>query len=112
MNRQYSLRKNKQFQYVYRKGKPYPSHHAVLLIAHGPAVRVGFVVGKKIGGAVTRNLVKRRMRENFRLLLPTVKPGNYVFVVRPPAAQADYHQLGATIRRLLAKADALLPEAP
>lgn len=52
-------------------------------------VRLGIAVPKKIGSAVTRNRIKRRLREGWRELLPDVSPGaDYVLLVRSPLAEA------------------------
>ncbi len=71
----------------------------------GPA-RVGLVVGKSVGPAVTRNRVKRRLREILRARLGSLPSGS-VLVVRalPPAASAGSAALAADVdaglRRLL-----------
>lgn len=72
-----------------------------------PTQRVGFVVSKAVGNAVTRNRVKRRLRHLTREHLPTLRgfPGSVVLVVRalPAAAQASYAELGADLGRCVAK---------
>lgn len=57
-----------------------------MLLAKGKGLQVGFSVSKKVGNAVTRNKVKRRLRECFRPHLGDVKNGLYVIVARPSAA--------------------------
>jgi ribonuclease P protein component len=59
-----------------------------------PGPRVGFVVSKAVGNAVTRNLVKRRLRHLARHRLTSL-PGSAVLVVRalPAAATASYDGL-------------------
>ena len=55
---------------------------------------VGFVVSKAVGSAVTRNMVKRRLRHLARERLSSL-PGSAVLVVRalPPSAEASYAAL-------------------
>jgi ribonuclease P protein component len=50
--------------------------------------RVGFTVTRKLGGAVERNRIRRRLKEAVRLVLPgRMRPGrDYVFIGRPEAA--------------------------
>jgi ribonuclease P protein component len=68
-------------------------------------VRVGFVVGRAVGNAVTRNLVKRRLRALVRDRLDSV-PGGALLVVRalPPAASASSAALAEDLDGALARA--------
>ena len=108
MERRYRLQKNRAFQYVYRKGHSVACRDLVLLFARSKELRVGFSVSKKVGKAVVRNKVKRRLRECFRPWLGDVKTGLYVIVARPSAAQAAFRDLQRDVRYLLKKQDALL----
>ncbi len=107
MQKQYRLKKDKAFQYVYHRGKSVSCHDLVLLIAKGRGLQVGFSVSKKVGNAVTRNKVKRRLRECFRPYLGDVKTGLYVFVARPSAANATFQQLQRQVKDLLRRQSAL-----
>jgi ribonuclease P protein component len=78
---------------------------------------VGIVVSKKVGNAVVRNRVRRRLRDALReLLAGGVDPaaqhrGNpsfdLVIIARPEAAEANYSQLSAALRRALERSKAL-----
>ena len=103
MERRYRLQKNRAFQYVYRKGHSAACRDLVLLTAPGRELKVGFSVSKKVGNAVTRNKVKRRLRECFRPHLGDVKTGLYVIVARPSAAEAAFDTLRKDVRYLLKK---------
>ena len=105
MERRYRLQKNKAFQYVYHRGRSAACRDLVMLVA------------KKVGNAVTRNKVKRRLRECFRPYLGDVKSGLYVVVARPSAAAASFSSLQKDVRYLLKKHGALptqpkSPDAP
>ena len=107
MERQYRLQKNRAFQYVYRRGHSVACRDLVMLAAKGRELKVGFSVSKKVGNAVTRNRVKRRLRECFRPYLGDVKPGLYIIVARPSAAEATFQSLQRDVHYLLKKQGAL-----
>lgn len=109
MNGMYRLRKNRQFQYVFRKGKSMGNREMALLYVRGSRLLVGFSVSKKVGNAVVRNRTKRRMREAFRSMIPRLRPGQYVLVARSAAADADYGVLQRSLR-YLARKQGLLAE--
>lgn len=108
MKRHYRLRRNSDFLQVRRFGKTYASPLMVLAFVRNELEhsRFGFVVSKRLGKAVQRNKIKRRMREAARLLIPNVKSGfDLVFIARRPIAQAAYGEIEQTIEHLLRKAD-------
>ncbi|GHU69954.1 hypothetical protein AGMMS49992_01480 [Clostridia bacterium] len=101
MQRAYSLKRRGQFQYVYRRGQRASCKELSLLCAKSGRVLVGFSVGKKVGGAVMRNLLKRRMRELVRPLLPRLRSGLYVIIIKEPAVGASFIELRASLVGLL-----------
>ena len=101
--RQYRLGSNRNYRYVYRRGKAHPSRNLVLIHLKGRDLKIGFSVSGKVGNAVTRNRVKRRLRECFRPYLGDVKNGLYVIVARPSAAEATFQSLQKDVRYLLKK---------
>ncbi len=103
MEKNYRLKKNGAFQYVYRRGKSSSTRDLVMLYAKGNGLKVGFSVSKKVGNAVARNLVKRRLRECFRPHLRDVKNGLYVIVARPSAATANFQSLSRQVHDLLTR---------
>ena len=67
--------------------------------------RVGFTCTKKIGGAVTRNRIRRRLRESVRLVVETIaKPGHdYVLIGRVATEKRDFEELHKDIISALTK---------
>ncbi len=113
MRRQHRLRKRTDFDAVYRKGRASATKLVALRLLrnHLPYNRYGFSVGKRLGKAVVRNRVKRRLREGVRSL--TVQPGwDVVISARRPAAAADYHELREAVAGLLSRARILDRGAP
>jgi len=88
------LSKSADFQRVYRQGRSAASRHLVLYafpreqVENGAGIRLGVSVGRRVGGAVERNRVKRLLREAFWSLDDRLPPTHdYVIVARPGAAQ-------------------------
>ncbi len=97
------IRKNGQFRYVYRKGKRAASSTMVAYYVKAGRLQAGFSVSRKVGNAVVRNRVKRRMRESFRLMMPLLRRGSYIFSARDAAAQADYRTISGEMTGLLTR---------
>ena len=111
MQPKYSLKKNAQFKYVYRRGTSSGSREMVLLYTRSNTLKIGFSVGKKIGGAVVRNRVKRRLRAAVDPVIPRMKNGLYIFIARNPAVYADFSSLCKSVTYMLKKQNLLLQEA-
>jgi ribonuclease P protein component len=75
-----------------------------------PLFRVGFVTSKRVGGAVVRNRVRRRLRDIVRTEQTRIRPGFwFVIVARPAAARATHGQLKDDWLRLAERASILAP---
>ena len=78
----------------------------VLEVNQEPAFKIGFVTSKRIGGAVARNRVRRRLREIVRRDQHGLRTGFWlVLIARPSAAEADYAVLEKDWRRLIERAE-------
>ena len=110
MQRAYRLRRPAEFQRV-RAGKRSWGHPLLVLYVapnDGQPTRVGISVGKRVGNAVVRNRVKRRVREAVRLRYAELAPGHdLVFIARAPAAEADWPALRSASEELLHRARVL-----
>jgi len=66
--------------------------------------RLGITVSKKVGNAVTRNRVRRLIKENYRLMEAEVRDGfDVVVVARARMAEADFHACRAALYSLFGK---------
>ena len=93
-----SLKENRVFRRLYAKGKSAVGPAMVLYCRKngGKENRLGFTVSTKLGGAVVRNRVRRRLREIVRLNAPRLQTGwDIVIVARGRAVEAPYRKLDA-----------------
>ena len=100
------LSKTGQYNIVYSGGKSWAGKELVLRALPNAldSSRFGFVVSRRLGKAVVRNRIKRRLREIARQM--PVQPGwDIIFIARIPALKADYNDLERSIRTLLSRAD-------
>ncbi|HHY36143.1 MAG TPA: ribonuclease P protein component [Firmicutes bacterium] len=107
MKKENRLRRRNDFTRVYRKGKSYANKYLVIyLLSNDREVcRFGFSVGKRMGKAVIRNRMRRRLRELCRLHVDLLLPGYDIVVIpRNPALEADYATLKGALRHLFHKA--------
>lgn len=95
------LRRNADFLAIRSLGKPYRCQYFALFsrvrASEGADVlcpRIGISAARRVGTAVTRNRIKRRFRELFRLHQHALKPGvDIVLSLRQPAGKASYQEL-------------------
>ncbi len=112
-SKQSVLRKNRNFQTVYRSGKSYANRLAVLYVLSQPKNtagrrRAGFLARKKLGGAVVRNRVKRLMKEVYRHNQDQLAEGvDLVFVGRQGMVAANYQAAHKALLDLFGKARVL-----
>jgi ribonuclease P protein component len=64
--------------------------------------RIGLSTGKRLGGAVVRNRIRRRIREALRVMAPSFQPGwDVLIIARPALVGADHDALVGALRRVL-----------
>ncbi len=107
-SKQYRLKKKYQFNYVYRAGRSFGGKFVVVYAApsKNKNVKLGVSVSKKVGGAVVRNRIKRRITEILRSQISYLnKNYNIIVVARSSAADAKFESLRADLLNLLKKAN-------
>jgi len=100
------LRRRSDFARTYSRGRSSASETVVVhAVRKSEITRVGFSVSRKVGNAVVRNRVKRRLREIVRQILNearddgrTVPGWDVVVVARRRASDASWEELGRGVR--------------
>jgi ribonuclease P protein component len=88
----FRLKKEKDFEIVFKKGKRIFSKNLTLVYVPADFLKAGFAVSKKHGGSVKRNKIKRLLRESFRSFLPNLlEVGKNFFFVFIPKQNDDYN---------------------
>jgi len=107
MQRRLRLRHREDFRRLRSEGQTWAHPLLVLSITPNqlPHNRYGVITSRKLGGAVARNRVKRRIREAARHLHPRIVPGyDLVFIARPRVSACAYAELLEAMERLLRRA--------
>ena len=102
------IKKSSNFRYVYNKGKSLSDKNLVLYAARNgkPYNKVGLSVSKKIGNSVTRNRVRRLVKEAYRLNKEIFKVGyDLVFVGRFNSANVGFKEIEKSIKNLMTRSD-------
>ena len=111
MKRNFSLTRTRDFARVKKEGKT--RHHKFVVLVfisnNMEYSRAAFVASKAVGNAVTRNLIKRRMKACVADSWSNVKSGwDLVFYARTAGAMASYNDLQEAIGLLLIKAGLII----
>ena len=98
-----SLKKNSQFQFVYKNGKSYANKYLIIYVKeNGLGInRLGISVSKKVGNSVVRHRVTRLVRESYRLHESIFNSGlDIVVVARQSAATVGYEEVESALLHL------------
>jgi ribonuclease P protein component len=98
-----SLKNNKDFRIVYRKGKSYANKYFVMYVYENNQNinRIGISASKKVGNSIVRHRLARLVRESYRLHENIFNSGlDIVVVARMNAATIGYHQVEKALLHL------------
>ena len=98
-----SLKKNRDFQNVYRQGKSYANKYLIMYALQnaGTRNRLGISVSKKVGNSVVRHRMTRLVRESYRLNESKFKCGyDFAVIVRPTAKGKSYFEIESALLHL------------
>lgn len=107
--RENRLKKNKEFNYIYKKGKTINSSNFLIsyVDTYLKFSKVGFGLSKKLGNSVMRSRAKRVMSEVVRQNIDKMAVKNYVIVVKPSIFNTKYEDLNKEFLETLKKANLL-----
>lgn len=98
-----SLKKNKEFQNVYRKGNSNANRYLVMYILenHMDKNRIGISVSKKVGNSIVRHRLTRLIRESYRLQEDKFPCGlDIVIIARTGAKDRTYKEIESALLHL------------
>jgi len=105
MNKRQRIKKDKEFQQVFKNRKSFANRQFIVYIYRKEQqleFRVGLSVSKKVGNAVTRNRIKRFLRQSFLELKDELQNDmDYVIVARQQAGQLDFHETKKNLQHVL-----------
>lgn len=111
MKKRQRIKKDKEFQEVFKKGKSFANRQFVVYCypkKEQEQFRIGLSVSKKIGNAVVRNRIKRYIRQSFLEMKDDVKKSmDYVIIARHQAAKKDFHETKKSLQHVLRVAKVL-----
>ena len=112
MEKAYRVKKNEEFQYIFKNGKSFANRQLVIYYIereNQALFRIGLSVGKKIGNAVMRNRIKRCLRQAFTDLKKEVKPGyDIIIIARQPTKEMNCHMIKKSLIHLLKRVQLLI----
>lgn len=98
-----SLKRNSDFQRVYREGKSYANRYLVLYVLQNQTERnrLGISVSKKVGNSVVRHRMARLIRESYRLQEDMFNSGlDMVVIARKSAKDKTCQDIGSALQHL------------
>lgn len=115
VKKEFRIKDNDEFQQIFKSGNSFANRQLVIYFinesdqSEQTHFRIGLSVGKKIGNAVTRNRIKRYLRQSFQdledKLLPTL---NIIIIARQPTKDMGYLEIKKSLVHLLSRQHLLI----
>lgn len=107
MKKAYRIKKNDEFQNIFRHGQSFANRQLVLYYWKKPSqthFRVGLSVSKKIGNAVLRNQIKRYLRQAFLELEDQIRDDyDLVIIARKPTHTMNFNEIKQSLTHVLTR---------
>lgn len=108
MRKAYRVKKEKEFQKVFHTGKSFANRKFIVYILEKPDqthFRVGLSVGKKVGNAVHRNAVKRKIRASITSLHDEIRSDlDFIVIARPSTVDLASQEVYSNLKHVFALA--------
>lgn len=105
MKKENRLKKNEEFQQVFKRGKSVANRQFVVYYLKKEQqtnIRVGISVSKKLGNAVVRNKIKRLVREAIREIIPNLNQScDLVIIARKPTVEMSLDEIKKSLKHVL-----------
>ena len=111
MKKSYRVKKEAEFQKVFHEGSSMGNRQFVVYVldkASQEHIRVGLSVGKKMGNAVMRNSIKRKIRHSLQELSDQLKEDkDFIVIARRPTSEMNYEEIKKSLIHVLSRVNML-----
>ena len=105
MRKSYRVKKEKEFQKVFTTGNSSANRNFIVYVLpkeNQPHFRIGISVGKKVGNAVKRNDVKRKIRASIFELREEIQPDlDFIVIARPSVSTLTSQEVYSNLKHVL-----------
>ncbi len=104
MEKAYRIKKNEDFQKIYKNGKSVANRQFIIYRqknSENEHFRLGISVSKKIGNAVTRNRIKRAIRESFTKHKEDIIKDDFIVIARQPSKEMTTNEINKSLEHVM-----------